>query len=115
MKPGGDESVNTSASNSFGVVPSSSFQQVFMEYGGGSVMSWVYQVLSFFIAFGPLILGTILWHLIWNDDSDSSSNPPPNGPRRRPVPPSPRYGGDRSPRRPQRSRTPSFPAPRRVE
>ena len=38
-------------------------------------MNWVYQVLSFFVAFGPVILGTLLWHILWNDDSDSS-NPP---------------------------------------
>ena len=33
-------------------------------------MNWIYQVLSFFVAFGPVILGTLLWHFIWSDDSD---------------------------------------------
>lgn len=59
-------------------------------------MNWVYQVLSFFVAFGPVILGTILWHLIWSDDSGSSGGPP-GGPRWKPVPPPPTVSGDRSP------------------
>lgn len=60
-------------------------------------MNWVYQVLSFFVAFGPIILGTLLWHLIWNGGSDSSSNPPGGGPTHRPLPPSPSFSGDRLP------------------
>lgn len=64
-------------------------------------MNWIYQVLSFFVAFGPVILGTLLWHLIWNDDSDSS-NPPGGGSEWRPVPPPPTTSGDRAPVHPSR-------------
>lgn len=72
-------------------------------------MNWIYQVLSFFVAFGPVILGTLLWHILWNDDSDSSSDPG-GGTEWRPVPPSPSWSGDRAPvrRQPQR-RTPRVP------
>jgi len=74
-------------------------------------MNWVYQVLSFFVAFGPVILGTLLWHLLWNDDSDSSSDPPGGGPEWRPVPPSPAAPADRGPVRPHPQRQPRAPRP----
>jgi len=73
-------------------------------------MNWVYQVLSFFVAFGPVILGTLLWHLLWNDDSDSSSNPPGGGSERRPVPPSPSLSGDRAPLQRHPDRIPRVPS-----
>lgn len=63
-------------------------------------MDWVFQVLSVIVAFGPLIIGVMLWHYVWKRDGGSSSNPPPpppSGPERRPVPPSPQYSGDRVP------------------
>ncbi len=68
-------------------------------------MDWVYHVLGFVVAFGPVILGTLLWHFLWNDDSGSSSNPPGGGSERRPVPPAPTLSGDRAPvrRRPERA------------
>lgn len=72
-------------------------------------MNWVYQVLSFFVAFGPIILGTLLWHILWNDDSDSSSNPPGGGSERRPVPPTPSWPGDRAPVRQRTDRMPRVP------
>lgn len=73
----------------------------------GGHMNWVYQVLSFFVAFGPIILGTLLWHILWNDGSDSSSDPPGGGPDWRPVPPPQPSAGDRSPRPSRRhTRTP---------
>jgi hypothetical protein len=73
-------------------------------------MNWVYQVLSFFVAFGPVILGTLLWHILWNDDSDSS-NPPGGGNEWRPVPPPSPSVGDRHPRRSKRERRPRMPRP----
>lgn len=73
-------------------------------------MNWVYQVLSFFVAFGPVILGTLLWHLLWSDDSDSS-NPPGGGSEWRPVPPPPTSAGDRSSRSPRPDRQPRTPHP----
>ena len=63
-------------------------------------MEWAFQVFSIVIAFGPVVVGLVLWHFVWNRDSGSSSNPPPpppGGPERRPVPPSPRFSGDRNP------------------
>ena len=63
-------------------------------------MEWAFQAMSIVIAFGPVIVGLVLWHFVWNRDSGSSSNPPPpppGGPERRPVPPTPRFSGDRSP------------------
>ncbi|MFK7843894.1 MAG: hypothetical protein AB8G77_01240 [Rhodothermales bacterium] len=63
-------------------------------------MDWVFQLLSVVIAFGPVMVGLLLWHFVWNKDSGSSSNPPPpppGGPERRPVPPTPRFSGDRHP------------------
>lgn len=74
-------------------------------------MNWVYQVLSFFVAFGPVILGTLLWHILWNDDSDSSSNPPGGGSEWRPVPPPSSSPGDRSPVRQPSRRRPRVPRP----
>jgi len=74
-------------------------------------MNWVYQVLSFFVAFGPVILGTLLWHVLWNDDSDSSSDPPGGGPEWRPEPPSPASPADREPIRRQPTRQPRVPRP----
>ena len=71
-------------------------------------MNWIYQVLSFFVAFGPVLLGAVLWHYIWNDDSDSSGDPP-NGPRWTPAPPPPSFSGDRSPTRDRPVRTPDLP------
>lgn len=76
------------------------------EEGG---MNWFYQVLSFFVAFGPVILGTLLWHILWNDDSDSSSNPPGGGSSWRPVPPPPCAPGDRTPVRSRSQREPRVP------
>jgi hypothetical protein len=73
-------------------------------------MNWIYQVLGFFVAFGPIILGTVLWHMLWSDDPGSSGGGPPGGVAHRPVPPPPTLSGDRPPRRPvpatpNRSRT----------
>lgn len=59
-------------------------------------MNWLYQLLSLFAAFGPIILGTLLWHIIWNGGSDSSG-PSGGGPDWEPEPPSPSFSGDRSP------------------
>ena len=73
-------------------------------------MNWVYQVLSFFVAFGPVILGTLLWHILWNDDSDSTG-PSGGGSEWRPVPPAPPSAGDRHPMRPRPNRCPSAPEP----
>lgn len=71
-------------------------------------MSWIYQVLSLFVVLGPVILGTVLWHLLWSGGPDSSSPPPDGGPpRRRPSPPAPRFGGDRGPLRPPRVGAPT--------
>ncbi|PSQ95759.1 MAG: hypothetical protein BRD55_09005 [Bacteroidetes bacterium SW_9_63_38] len=74
-------------------------------------MNWIYQVLSFFVAFGPVILGTLLWHFIWSDDSDSSGGPP-GGPSWKPAPPSPSMSGDRQPRRNSPVRSPDVPTPK---
>ena len=53
------------------------------------------------LVFGPLILGTLIWHIVWNNKSGPSSDPPNGGgPRQRPTPPPPRFSGDRSSRRP---------------
>lgn len=71
-------------------------------------MNWIYQVLSFFVAFGPVILGTLLWHLIWSDDSGRDGGPP-GGPRWEPQPPSPSLSGDRSPVHDVPSPSPSYP------
>jgi hypothetical protein len=63
-------------------------------------MDWVFQLLSVVIAFGPIVVGIVLWHFVWNRDSGSSSNPPPpppSGPERKPVPPTPRFSSDRNP------------------
>jgi hypothetical protein len=77
-------------------------------------MNWIYQVLSFFVAFGPVILGVALWHLLWNGGSDSGGGPP-GGPDARPVPPPPSFSGDRRPRHdaPTPS-TPRLPRPERA-
>jgi len=78
-----------------------------------TIMNWIYQVLSFFVAFGPVILCTLLWHLIWSNDSGSSGGSS-GGPHWEPQPPPPSFSGDRSPVRdvptpspvlPQRERT----------
>jgi len=71
-------------------------------------MNWIYQVLSFFVAFGPIILGTLLWHFIWSDDSGSSGGPP-GGPHWDPAPPSPSFSGDRRPQHDSPVRTPDLP------
>lgn len=71
-------------------------------------MNWIYQVLSVFVAFGPLILGTLIWHFIWGGDSDSSGGPP-GGPDWRPEPPSPSRDGDRAPRHDRPVRLPREP------
>lgn len=73
-------------------------------------MNWVYQILSFFVAFGPVILGTLLWHILWNDDSDSPG-PSGGGSEWRPVPPSPPSAGDRQPARSRYDRRPRTPRP----
>jgi hypothetical protein len=71
-------------------------------------MNWVFQVLVVLIAFGPLIVGTLIWHFVWNNKSGPPGDPPPGGgQQRRPVPPPPRFCGDRQ----ARSRTPVYPAP----
>jgi hypothetical protein len=65
-------------------------------------MEWIYQVIGFLLPLAPMLLGTLLWHFFWknNNDSGSSQDPPPEGdPWRRPVPPLPRFQGDRGPRR----------------
>jgi len=74
-------------------------------------MNWIYQVLSFFVAFGPIILGTVLWHFIWSDDSDSSGGPP-GGPDWNPAPPSPSISGDRLPRRDHPTHRSELPTPK---
>ncbi|WP_210374783.1 hypothetical protein [Rhodothermus bifroesti] len=64
-------------------------------------MEWVYQAIGIFLALMPMVLGTLLWRFFWknNNDSGSSQDPPSGGdPWRRPVPPSPRFQGDRGPR-----------------
>ncbi len=59
-------------------------------------MNWIYQVLGFFAAFGPLLVLFALWHLIWNggDGSDGGGG---NDPGWRPGPPPPTNGRDRVP------------------
>jgi len=74
----------------------------------GPIMNWIYQVLSFFVAFGPVILGTVLWHFIWSDDSDSSGGPP-GGPNWQPTPPSPSFSGDRLPQHDRPVHSPTMP------
>ena len=72
-------------------------------------MSWMYQVLSLLIVFGPVILGTVLWHLLWSGGPDSSPQPPAGGPpSRRPSPPAPQFGGDRGPLRAPRVGVPAL-------
>ncbi|PEN15071.1 hypothetical protein CRI94_01935 [Longibacter salinarum] len=71
-------------------------------------MNWIYQVLSFFVAFGPVILCTLLWHLIWSNDSGSSGGPP-GGPNWEPQPPPPSFSGDRSPVHDVPSPSPALP------
>lgn len=78
-------------------------------------MSWILYLLNIIFAFGPVILGVILWHLLWNKDSGSSSDPPGGGgSQRRPVPPSPGFSGDRQPCRPHPGLAPSYPDKRRA-
>ena len=70
-------------------------------------MNLLFQATVVLFVFGPLLIGTIIWHIVWNNKSGPSSDPPSGGgPRRRPVPPPPRLSGDR----PARRRTPA-PAP----
>ena len=70
-------------------------------------MNWLLQVAVFVFAFGPLVIGVVLWHLVWNRNAGPSSDPPPPDAPRRPRPPLPRFGGDRRPVR----RRPSRPVP----
>jgi len=76
-------------------------------------MNWIYQVLSFFVAFGPVILGTLLWHFIWSDNSGSSGGPP-GGPSWEPSPPSPTFSGDRLPTRGDPTPSPTAPTRERA-
>ena len=63
-------------------------------------MNWMLQVAAFVFAFGPLLIGAVLWHVVWNRDAGPSSDPPPpDAPRRHPVPPAPRFSGARRPLR----------------
>ena len=65
-------------------------------------MNGVFQMMVVLLVFGPLILGTLIWHIVWNNKSGPSSDPPPGGgPKRRPVPPPPRLSGDRTKKRPR--------------
>lgn len=59
-------------------------------------MNWISQVLGFFVAFGPILVLIALWHLIWNDGSDSGGGGG-GTPRRGPRPPTPSHGRDRVP------------------
>ena len=64
-------------------------------------MNWLFHMMVVLLVFGPLILGTLIWHIVWNNKSGPSSDPPSGGgPRRRPVPPPPRLSGDRTCHRP---------------
>ena len=75
-------------------------------------MNWLLQLAAFAFAFGPLVIGAVLWHIVWNRSGGPSSDPPPpDEPRGRPVPPAPRFSGDR---RPVRRRPSPSPAPRLV-
>lgn len=69
-------------------------------------MTGFFQLMVVLLIFGPLILLTLIWHIVWNNKSGPSSDPPPGGgPRLRPVPPSPRFRGDRTTRRPRPRRS----------
>lgn len=71
-------------------------------------MNGLFQMMVVLLVFGPLIVGTLIWHIVWNNKSGPSSDPPSGGgPTTRPDPPLPRRGGDRSALPPglQRSRT----------
>ncbi len=64
-------------------------------------MNALFQMMVVLLVFGPLILGTLIWHIVWNKKSGPSSDPPSGGgPQQRPVPPAPRLSGDRRARRP---------------
>jgi len=70
-------------------------------------MDGLFHMMLFLLIFGPIVLGTLIWHLVWNNKSGPSSDPPSGGgPRLRPVPPLPRLSGDRT-ARPHSDRTPS--------
>ncbi len=69
-------------------------------------MTGLFQMMVVMLVFGPLILLTLIWHIVWNNKSGPSSDPPPGGePKRRPVPPPPRLRGDRTTRRPDPRRS----------
>jgi predicted anti-sigma-YlaC factor YlaD len=68
-------------------------------------MNGVLQMMVVLLVFGPLIIGTLIWHIVWNNKSGPSSDPPSGGgPKRRPVPPPPRFSGDRTRRLPRLDR-----------
>ena len=79
-------------------------------------MNLLFQTMVVLVVFGPLIIGTIIWHILWNNRSGPSSDPPSGGgPKRRPVPPPPKLSGDRPSRRPRPLRqAPSRPVVARV-
>lgn len=65
-------------------------------------MNWLLHMTVVLLVFGPVIVGTLIWHIIWNNKSGPSSDPPPGGgPKRRPVPPPPRISGDRTRKHPR--------------
>jgi len=69
-------------------------------------MPGLFQMMVVLLVFGPLLLITLIWHIVWNNKSGPSSDPPPDGgPRRPPVPPLPRLSGDRTTRRPRPHRS----------
>lgn len=74
-------------------------------------MNWILQLAAFVFAFGPLVIGAVLWHIVWSrNDGPSSDPPPPDEPRGHPGPPTPRFSGDRRPvcRRPRPSPAPRY-------
>ncbi|WP_022834942.1 hypothetical protein [Salisaeta longa] len=75
-------------------------------------MNWIYQLFSFFAAFGPVVLGVLLWHVLWNGDSGSDDDPP-GGTNWSPEPEPPRWSGDRSPRHGPPVPSPQWPVPKR--
>ncbi len=63
-------------------------------------MTGLFQMMVVLLVFGPLLLLTLIWHIVWNNKSGPSPDSPPGGePKRRPVPPPPRLRGDRTTRR----------------